>query len=186
MYINQIDKLFDSILNRFNKFLIRKKLFDKIKRDTNFVKYQNLIINNIKEFNNLINNSEIVSLVKKEENVKIIRQTIIRYCAFYIYLGIGYNYRGERSLFITNIIESSNNQKVSSFQIQNFYNSENNSKIIAFYSDIKNILSLMEFKTIERIKIILSNNPIKFNTTIKLFNNLGEDYILEYNPLLNY
>lgn len=105
---------------------------------------------------------------------------IKRYCAFYIYLGIAYYYQGGRDLYITNIIESSRYQKDSTFQITNFFNSENNSKIITFYVDIKNFLSLLDFKTIDKIKIVLQNNPLKFESTIKLFNDLGEDYIIEF------
>ena len=41
MYFNQIDDLFDGILNKFNNFLIKEKIFEKLSSDTNFVKYQN-------------------------------------------------------------------------------------------------------------------------------------------------
>ena len=30
MYVNQIDELFETILNKFNIFLIENKVFDKI------------------------------------------------------------------------------------------------------------------------------------------------------------
>ena len=36
------------------------------------------------------------------------------------------------------------------------------------------------FELIERIKIILGNEPIKYEQTINLFNELGEDFITEY------
>ena len=99
---------------------------------------------------------------------------------FYTYLGIGLLLQKSRDLFITNIIETSKNQKDSEYQIVNFFNSENNSKIINFYSIIKNLLELREFKTMERIKILLNNNPIKYSDTIKFINQLGEDYIEKY------
>jgi len=35
MYVNQVDDLFDSILNKFYEFLIKDKVFDKLKLDTN-------------------------------------------------------------------------------------------------------------------------------------------------------
>lgn len=73
-----------------------------------------------------------------------------------------------------------NIKKDSTYQISNFYNSENNSKIITAYNDIKNILYVFESgKTMDKIKIILLNNPLKFDSTIKLFNELGEDYIID-------
>ena len=49
MYINQIDDLFDSILNKFNDFLIKEKAFQKLSTDTNFVKFQNEILGFIKK-----------------------------------------------------------------------------------------------------------------------------------------
>lgn len=180
MYVNQIDDLFDGILNKFNNFLIKEKLFEKVSLDTNFVKFQNDIIGSIKKFTESILKKDIIDIIKNESYYEITINIIKRYCAFYIYLGIAYYYQGGRDLYITNIIESSRYQKDATFQISNFFNSENNSKIISFYVDIKNFLSLLEFKTIDKIKILLSNNPLKFESTIKLFNDLGEDYIIEY------
>jgi hypothetical protein len=180
MYINQIDELFDSILNKLNNYLENHKAFDKLSLDTNFVKYQNDILNYIKNFIETIPKKDITNIIKKDEYYEIILNIIKRYCAFYIYLGIGYYYEGGRDLFITNIIETSRYQKDSKIQIQNFFNSENNFKIISFYNDIKNFISLIQLKTIDKIKIILSNNPQRYETTISLFNELGEDYILEY------
>ena len=39
MYINQIDDLFDNILNKLFEYLTNKKIFQKYHSDTNFVKY---------------------------------------------------------------------------------------------------------------------------------------------------
>ena len=44
---------------------------------------------------------------------------------------------------------------------------------------IKDILKLKEYKSMERIKIIINNNPIKFVNTINLLNTIGEDYFNE-------
>uniref|UniRef100_A0A6C0DA89 Uncharacterized protein n=1 Tax=viral metagenome TaxID=1070528 RepID=A0A6C0DA89_9ZZZZ len=178
MFINQIDELFDNILNKFFDFLIKKDSFNKFNKDSNFVKYQGEILITIKDFINTLDKAYILKIVKKENYLDDIFNIIKRYCAFYIYLGIAYYYKQGRDLFITNIIETSKNQKDTKIQIQNFFNSDNNSKIINFFIDIQNIKSLIEFKTMDKIKIILLNNPIKFNTTIKLFNELGEDYII--------
>ena len=150
MYINQIDNLFDGIINNFNIFLIKKNVFNKFSKDNNFVKFQNEITN--------------IDIIK-------------RYCAFYIYLGIAYNYTGDRELFITNMIETSKNNTLG---INNFYNSDNNAKIISFFQIIKDIIQLKEFKTIDRIKIILANDPIKYFNTINLLNDIGEDFFSEY------
>jgi hypothetical protein len=180
MYINQIDELFNNILNNFFEFINKQKFFTKLTSDVNFILYQNDILLIIKDFINTISTKEILDLIKKENNLEFILNIIKRYCAYYIYLGIAYYYQGGRDLYVTNIIEISRNQKDNIYQITNFFNSYNNSKIISFYNDIKNILGLLQLKTIDKIKIILSNNPLKYDSTIKLFNEFGEDYIVEY------
>ena len=177
MFINEIDDIFDNSLNIFYNYLVKEKFFIKIKTETNFVKFQNMIIETIKKF---ISNKYFVKLKQKwKDNYDEIIDIIKRYCAFYIYLGIAFFYIGDRDLFITNILETTRDQKNSSFIIKNFFNSENNSKIIKYFSDIKNILELIKFKTYDRIKIMLKNNPIKYDTTIKIFNELGEDYVIK-------
>ena len=180
MYINQIDNLFDGIINNFNIFLIKKNVFNKFSKDNNFVKFQNEITNIIKEFIAELNLKEIETILGNKKQIPYIIEIIKRYCAFYIYLGIAYNYTGDRELFITNIIETSKNIKDGTFSITNFYNSDNNAKIISFFQIIKDIIQLKEFKTIERIKIILGNDPIKYNDTINLLNDIGEDFFTEY------
>ena len=182
MYINQIDDLFDNLLDKFNDYLIKNKIFDKITKDTNFVKYQNQIMEILKDFiTKSISKQDILDIIKNDIYFEYINDIIKRYCAYYIYLGIAYYYNGGRDLYITNIIESSKNQKDSKFQLTNFYNSDNNAKLINFFNDIKNIQTLIQVgKSMDKIKIILDNDKLKFDSTIKLFNDLGEDYIIEY------
>uniref|UniRef100_A0A6C0J5M2 Uncharacterized protein n=1 Tax=viral metagenome TaxID=1070528 RepID=A0A6C0J5M2_9ZZZZ len=177
MYLNSIDNFFDGVLDNFHNFINKKKFIEQISKDDNFVKYHNNILDIIKEFIDIINKETIKEIKSKEQ---IIFNICKRYCAYYIYFSISYNYKESRDLFITNLLESTKNQKSSNFQIENFYNSENNSKIIKIYSIIKNILELQKFKTMERIKIILENNPIKYNDTIEIFNLLGEDFITDF------
>ena len=97
---------------------------------------------------------------------------------FYIYLGIAYNYTGNRDLFITNIIETGKNQKDATFSIPNFYNADNNAKLINAFIDIKNIQGFHNL-TMDKVKIVINNNPLKFESTLRLFNELGEDYIID-------
>ena len=184
MIINSIDELFDSILNKFYDFLYKKDIFNKFKKDSNFVVYQEEILKLIDNFASTIPKEDIIKVIKKENYLNDIFNIIKRYCAYYIYLGIAYYYKDGRDLFVTNIIESSKNQKDTVYKIENFFNSDNNSKIINFYSDIQNINGLVEFKTMDKIKIIISNNPIKFTNTLKLFNELGDEFI-ENNFLIN-
>ena len=58
MYINQIDDLFDNLLNKLFVYLIQNKLLEKYSKDTNFVKFQNDILEKLKE--NLVNKRIIV------------------------------------------------------------------------------------------------------------------------------
>ena len=180
MYITEIDNLFDNLLNKFYNYTIEKKLFEFIKKDINFVKYQNDILNYIKDFIKSINHNDIIKIIKNSKYINSIINIIKRYCAYYIYLGLSYHYEGGRDLFITNIIEISRYQKDSVYIIPEFFNSDTNSNIISLYNDIKNLLSLIYIKDIDKIKIILLNNVIKYNSTINLFNELGEDYISNY------
>jgi len=172
MLINQIDEFFDTILNKFYNFLKKKSLFNKYSKDGNFVLYQDNILKTIDDFIKTISSEDIIKVIKKEIHLNYIYNIIKRYCAFYIYLGIGYYYDEGRDLFIANIIETSKNQKDTTYQINNFFNSDNNSKIIKFFSDIQNIKLLIEFKTIDKIKIIILNNPVKFNSIINIFTDL--------------
>ena len=180
MYINQVDNLIDNIINNFNIFLIKQNIFDKFLKDNNFIKFQNEILDIIQQYMKTVDIEDIKLLTNKPQRILYILEIIKRYCAFYIYLGIAYHFKGDRELFITNIIETSKNIKDSTFSINNFFNSDNNAKIISMYIIIKDIIQLQEYKTIERIKIILGNEPVKYAQTIGLINDLGEDYIVEF------
>jgi len=179
MIINSIDEIFDIILNNFFDFLYKKDIFKKYTKDPNFVVYQEEILKLIYEYVKSVDNNDILKIMKNKDYLNNIINIIKRYCAYCIYLGIGYYYKDSRDLFITNIIETSKNQKDTTYVIENFFNSDNNSKIINFYTDIQNIIKLVEFKTMDKIKIIISNNPVKFASVLKLFDELGEDYIID-------
>ena len=130
MYITLIDDLIKDILNKFNKYLLDENFFNKINSDSNFVKFQNIILTTIKKFIDNIDTKEILNIIKKENLLEYIFNIIKRYCAFYIYLGIAYYYKDGRELFIINLIECSKYQKDSVIQINDFFNIINNSKII--------------------------------------------------------
>ena len=182
MFINNIDKILNDILDDLNKYLIDNKSFDEFKKDVNFVKYNTKILNVIKDFYN----KNVTEKLKKEietaigKNSELVLNLIKRYTAYYVFLGIAYHYTDGRDLFITNMIEISKNQMDGSFIINNFFDSENNSKIITFFSDIKNITSLVEFKTMDRIKIVIQNYPIKYQNISNIILSLGEDYFEEF------
>jgi hypothetical protein len=177
MYINKIDELIDNLLDDFNKKLIKSKLLDQIKKEPNFVKFQNNINIFIKNFIESIDKVPITKLLPSTSNVSNILSIMTRYIAYYIYLSIAYNYFDSRDLYITNIIECSKNQKSSVIQINDFFNSENNAILIKFYTIIKNIIILANLKSIEKIQLTVENNPNLYSSTILLFNSLGQTYI---------
>jgi hypothetical protein len=179
MYINQINDLFNTLLDSFNQKIIKNDFMKTILADVNFVKYQFKILIFIEEFVNNDMKIKIKEITQTDTFSLILLNLIKRYCAFYIYLAIAYHYKGNHSLFITNLVETSKYQKDSTIQIDKFFNSESNSKIIQYFYDIKNLLSLFEFKSIDKIKILLGNNPLKYESTIRIFNELGEDYIVD-------
>jgi hypothetical protein len=182
MYINKLDDLFDNTINNFYKFLNEKKAFIEFTKDINFITIQNYIISLIKEFmETQIIEKSILEIITNKNNLNIVLDIIKRYIAFYIYLSIAYMYTEGRDLYTTNIIETSKNQKYNTYHIENFFNSENNAKLVSFFNDIKNLITVIKIgKTMEQVKIILGNNPVKFESTIKIVNNLGEDYMIEY------
>lgn len=178
--MNQIDNLFDGILNNLNIYLDKKKFFKTLNTDVNFVKFQNTIIDVIKDFTNKIIDDDLKAITTNKKHITIINEYIKRYCAYYIFLGIAYYYEAGRDLYITNILETSNKQKISTYKIVNFFNSENNAKLVNFFVIIENINKLLQFKTLDKVKIILQNSPINYATTIDFFNLLGEDFVVEY------
>ena len=182
MYINKLDDLFDNTINNFYNFLNEKKAFIEFKKDINFITIQNYIISLIKEFmETRVIEKSILEIITNKNNLNTVIDIIKRYIAFYIYLSIAYMYTEGRDLYTTNIIETSKNQKYNTYHIENFFNSENNAKLVSFFNDIKNLITVIKIgKTMEQIKIILGNNPVKFESTIKIVNNLGEDYMIEY------
>ena len=126
MFITNIDNYLDKIIDKFYQHNIKKEIFKNFSKNKNFIKYQNDIINNVKNFIDNLNEKELNNIITSKDNREYILNIIKRYCMFYTYLGIAYYYKNSRDLFITNIIETSKNQKDSEYQIVNFFNSENN------------------------------------------------------------
>ena len=67
MYVNKIDELFDNILNKLDEYLIKHKTFQAFSKDTNFVKYQNQILETLKDFiDKNVSKKYILDLLKNE------------------------------------------------------------------------------------------------------------------------
>ena len=100
MYINKIDDLIDKIIDDFNTVVISKnKEVSKIIKETNFVKYQNEINDIMENYIKTINLNQLKELVKSEDSIHSIHETIKRYIALYFFLMIGFIFFNRHILF---------------------------------------------------------------------------------------
>ena len=119
MYINKIDELIDKIIDDFyNTFIIKNKEFHKLLNENNFVKYQLDINKWLSNYLKNINETEIFDIVQNQSNVNNIIEIIKRYLAYYIFLYIGFFYKGKKDTYINNVIEFSKNQSGFNFKIE--------------------------------------------------------------------
>ena len=176
----EIDILLDEILGKFNLYVNKNKIIENFLRDVNFVKYQQNINNVIEQFISKINIKNKIKILEIDENVKYLNELIKKYIAYYIYISISIDYRGNKELYITNIIESSKNSKNMKFKINNFYNSQSNSYLNEFHDIIKNIIDLDKLKSLEKVKMFINDNPIKFDSTNNFINKIGYDKYINY------
>jgi hypothetical protein len=175
MYIDKIDSLIDTTLDDFYiNIILNNDNLKKIFKEMNFVKFQKEINEIINNFVNSINYTEIKTLVKSNDAVYSISETIKRYITIYLFLTIGYHYTGKNDTYINNIIEFTKNQSEFGFKISNFFNSESNALIIKYNMMIKNILTLLVADQSKRD--ILKVKP-DYKDTIVFLNKLGNDYI---------
>jgi hypothetical protein len=180
MYVNNIDDLIDSTLEKFDKYVHDTILINELTKEKNFVKYNNKINNIVHDFIKTLNNKQIQTIVNKLEYVDYIYEVIKRYCIYYIYLLIAYHYTNDRDLFMTNLMETGKYQKDSVMKVQNFFNSENYGLMSKFFHLIKSIQVIVKFKSFDKIKTFLNNNHLKYDHVISLFQSLGEDFIIKY------
>lgn len=178
MYINKIDEIINDIIDDiYNKIIINDERMEEIIREEEFEKYQKkineIMIEYINEINiNNKNINKIYEIIKNNESKQKIIETIKKYIAIYIYLTIGYNYKGGGDKFIKNIIEIS--RKQTEYKIDNFFNSESNSEIINYYKIIKQIITLIE-STQKTNETYIENQDYK--ESIQFLNELGNEYI---------
>ena len=92
MYINELDKIFDNILDKFYKYLKKENISTKIIKDPNFVKYQNIIMQTLENFMKTLDLNKINKIVNNKTNYNKIKDIIKRYIAYYIILDLAYNF----------------------------------------------------------------------------------------------
>ena len=150
MYIEEIDNILDQTLDKFlYSWILDNKIkelvkYDKLIKDPNFVKYQK-DINFILDYgNDLISNEDIEKIVTKTANINLIKNLILKYIGYYLFLLIGINYGSKIENFNNNIIEFSRNQTNYKLKIDNFFNTEANSNIIKNTNLIKELVNYIE------------------------------------------
>jgi hypothetical protein len=175
MHIEKIDNFIDKIINDyFENIFLSSNDFDKIYKEANFIKYQKEINEILKNYCDSINLDEIKELVKNNETISKIHETIKRYLGYYTFLSIGYNYKFDEKIYINNIVEFTKNQSEYKLKINNFFNAESNALIIKFNRVISNMITLF---TADKSKIATLKTIPEYIETIKFLNTLDVDYI---------
>ena len=174
MYINKIDDIIDKIIDDFyiNTFVEKKN--DKLLSETNFVKFQKEINEIFIDYNKTINISQLRDIIKNEDNIVTILGIVKRYIAYYFFLCLGTFYQGTLDNYTNNLIEFSKNQIGFNYKIQNFFNSENNSTLIGYHAQIKNIYTILETET-GQISQIIKKPEMK--SAVEFLNLLRQEFI---------
>lgn len=145
MYVNKIDDLIDNIIEDFySNVIIENKNLEKIKNETNFIKLQKDINQIILQYTDSIPSGTLNEITKTNDGQKTLIDIIKKYITIYVFLTIGFFYKGKSDVFTNNIIEFSKNQSQYNLKIENFFNSDSNSQVIQMYYMCKNIISLLE------------------------------------------
>lgn len=175
MYIDKIDELIDKIFNDFYlTVILENKDLKKILQDTDYIKYQKNINEIMINYKKKINTEEIKQLVKSNNAVHQIVETLKKYIAFYLFLTIGFFYTGKEELFINNTVEFTKNQGSYDYKIENFFNSDSNSLLIKYNKTTHNILEILNA---DKDKISKLKSKPEYIETITFLNELGGDYI---------
>lgn len=173
MSYSDIDEIIDSKLDILYNDIKKNKIYDKILKDANFVRYQSTILTFIEDFQKK-NPSKLTKNLEK--NKDIIENSIQLILYYYFFIGLTYHYKGGRDSFITNMIEISKNQSKSKIKISGFFNSNSNGNIIKSYDIVKNSKELVNQKTIDKIKSTITNAPIKYETTLEFIKKINLDF----------
>lgn len=178
MYVNQIDNIIDQILNNLYFEILQNKTFKIITEDDkiNYVEYNEQINNFINDFIKNINTSDIHKLINNKENLQKIMDIIIRYIAYYCFFYIAFYYKGTLKDYRNNLIQYSKLQENSTFHIKNFFDTENNYRLIQFYKIIKDVSQILLMSELQKKSL----NVQQYKDSINFLNNLGEEYINNY------
>lgn len=179
MYVNQIDNIIDSILDKlYLEGISKDKVFRTMvdTKNINFVEYQGKINNFIQEFMKTIDTDSIKKVINNKENLAQILNIIKRYVAYYYFLSLVYYYTGTIKEFRNNLIQYSKLQENSTFTIKNFFDTENNYQIITFFKIIKDVIKIITLTDLQKKTL----DPLQVKDAIKFLNSLGREYVDNY------
>lgn len=179
MYVNQIDEIISHIIDDLYLGKISKSnpISDIISGEKkNFVEYRDKINEFIKSYVDSINISPLQKLINNKENLQRIINIIKRYVAYYCFLYMAFNYTGSREEFRNNLIQYSKLQELSQYSIKNFYDTENNYRIVQFFKIIKDSKKLLLMTPLQQKTLNISD----YKDTITFLNTLGKKYIDTY------
>ena len=176
MYINKIDDLIDKVIDDFNSTVILSDTrIPKFLKEINFVKYQSDMNDIFKKYINGINLGEIKTIVSNNDIINKITGVIKKYIVIYLFLFIGFYFKGSNTIYANNIIEFSKNQAEYGFKIEEFFNSESNAQVVELFSQIKKIQSIIDADSKQR-KETLSNRP-DYKEAMNFLNYLGPEFV---------
>lgn len=182
MYINEIDKITDKILDDYYINIIKSKKLKKPIESDNFVKYQSLINDIFTAYFKTINKKEIRGIVNNEDNVTRVFELIKKYIGYYTFLTIGLFNDGKEETFINNVIEFSKNQGGFELRIKSFFNSNSTANIIKLNSTNKQTQTILEADQGKLRNII---KMPKYKDTIDYLNSLGNQFVTDNFKLEN-
>ena len=170
MYINQIDEIYDKLLNMLYDIIIQKKLIK-------YFKSKDLFINNFKQVNIYIYElkdiimNDVMNLFNSNENIEYTKEKIIEYLYIYIFLLYGY-YEIDNELYLNTIY--------SIIQKNDIFNNE---LIYKLQISHKNILIINQYLNDnienEYIKNIFKGINIKYLTKSNINHNIVKIIIIK-------
>ena len=178
MYISQIDDIIDHILDSLYVQILSDKIFTMMieQNKINFIEYRDSINKFISDFTDNIDVIPIQEIIADKKNILKIIDIIKRYIAYYYFLFLAYYYSGTISEFRNNLIQYSKFQETSTFNIRNFFDTENNYQVIKYFKIIKDVSKLLLMTELQKKSI----NRSEFKDAIDFLNDFDKNYIESY------
>ena len=179
MYVNQIDTFINNIIDDFyiKIFMNQGPGFDIIKKiaetGNNFADYQPEINKLLRSFKDAIDTEPITKIVSNQESIEKITNTVERYIAYYFFFTISYHYNASIIEFRNNMIQYTKTQESSDFKIKNFFNPENNFRIVKHCQIIKDV---SEYILLTDLQKQAANKAI-IQDAIQFIRKLGDQYV---------